>query len=85
MTGILIGFIIFFVAGILILYFSLDAPKKQSRGSDSLSKNSNTSGKIAVMSAEEKKELLDNTRDMVRHHSKEAASVIRKWMRGDKN
>jgi hypothetical protein len=77
--------IIIFISLIVLFFFIYEQESKGIKSSMSLKKNkANIKSSLkTTLTKEEKQELLDNTKTIVRKYSKQSAEAIRKWIHED--
>jgi flagellar biosynthesis/type III secretory pathway M-ring protein FliF/YscJ len=71
---------IFLFVGLIILYFSVDTSSPQQK-----SKNTIKNPQPQKLTKQETKEILENTKEIVKENPQLSAEAIRKWLNQDKN
>jgi flagellar biosynthesis/type III secretory pathway M-ring protein FliF/YscJ len=71
---------IFLFVGLIILYFSVDTSSPQQKNKNTI-KNPQTQ----KLTKQETKEILENTKEIVKENPQLSAEAIRKWLNQDKN
>jgi flagellar biosynthesis/type III secretory pathway M-ring protein FliF/YscJ len=71
---------IFLFVGLIILYFSVDTSSPQQKNKNTI-KNPQTQ----KLTKQENKEILENTKEIVKENPQLSAEAIRKWLNQDKN
>ncbi len=71
---------IFLVLGLILLYFSIEAPSHQQK-----KKNKTKNQKQQKLTKQETQEILENTKEIVKENPQASVETIRKWLNQDKN
>jgi flagellar biosynthesis/type III secretory pathway M-ring protein FliF/YscJ len=71
---------IFLFVGLIILYFSVDTSSPQQKN-----KNTIKNPQPKKLTKQETKEILENTKEIVKENPQLSAEAIRKWLNQDKN
>ncbi|MCX7810130.1 MAG: hypothetical protein N2247_04400 [Leptospiraceae bacterium] len=71
---------IFLFVGLIILYFSVDTSSPQQKN-----KNTIKNPQPQKLTKQETKEILENTKEIVKENPQLSAEAIRKWLNQDKN
>ncbi|MCS7206153.1 MAG: hypothetical protein NZ853_10695 [Leptospiraceae bacterium] len=75
-----LAFAFFLIVGFVILYFSLSSEAPSKKKPTSYKKE-----KIKVnLTSEEKQEMINNTKEVVKENPKQASMIIRKWLNDEK-